>query len=268
VLNRSFCHLPGLREAGEEMLWRRGVLCWDDLERAAPGILSAAKHEELRAALPLSCTALATGNLGFFLRRLPRRHAVRVVTLAFEHTAFLDIETDGLGPTAQVTTAVVCRQGLAKGYVRGQDLERLRDDLRAAALLVTYNGYRFDLPVLRRESLLPPRLLHLDLCPVLHDWGHYGGLKAVSERLGLPLPTGMAHTGADAVALWRRSEDGPDRNALTELLRYNAWDACILPTLAWRLLQWSFAAYPLPRALPPCPKAPAQMALHSGTIAL
>lgn len=269
MLSRSFCHLPGVREAGEEMLWRRGILCWNDLGRAPVGLLSTAKHTALCAALAASRAALAAADLGYFLARLPPRHRVRILPDVLGRTAFVDVETDSLDPTARVTTVVVLRDGRACGYVHGHGLQRLATDLRSAALLVTYNGTRFDLPVLRRECLLKGQPHHLDLCPVLHAWGVYGGLKRTAQRLGIRSPAGLAgRTGADAVALWDSYAHGADASALAELLRYNAWDALVLPQLAWRVLSWSTAAYPLRSWLPKCPEPPAVLTLSSGTIAL
>ncbi len=269
MLSHSFCHLSGVREAGEEMLWRRGILCWNDLVRAPVGLLSTAKHAALCAALPASRAALAAADLGYFLARLPLRHRVRVLPEVLNRTAFVDVETDGLDPQALVTTVVVLRNGNASGYVRGPDLDRLATDLRSAALLVTYNGTRFDLPVLRRHGLLEGQPHHLDLCPVLHAWGLYGGLKKTAQRLGIRRPAELTgRTGAEAAALWHRYARDADASALVELLRYNAWDALALPQLAWRVLAWSMAGYPLRRSLPECGGLPAVLALSARTIAL
>lgn len=193
---------------------------------------------------------------------------MRVLPGALDRTTFLDVETDGLGPAAQVTTVVACRPGRIRAYIRGMDLERLPQDLRSAPLLVTYNGRRFDLPVLRRQRLLPPQILHLDLCTVLHAWGYYGGLKAVVRRLELAPTAGGAATGADAPTLWNRFAAQADGAALAELLRYNARDAAVLLPLAWRALAWSFSAYPLRRALPPCPDLPDVVTCLDGSVAL
>jgi uncharacterized protein YprB with RNaseH-like and TPR domain len=108
--------------------------------------------------------------------------------------------------------------------------------LEGVETICTYNGSRFDLPVIRRR-------LGLDLAKEFrsHDlmydcWRHglFGGLKRVEEQLGIARRS-KGIDGWDAMRLWSRYEDGGDREALEILLAYNRDDVLNLPVLESRL---------------------------------
>jgi uncharacterized protein YprB with RNaseH-like and TPR domain len=108
--------------------------------------------------------------------------------------------------------------------------------LEGVETICTYNGTRFDLPVIRRR-------LGLDLAgrfrshDLMYDcWrsGLFGGLKRVEERLGI-LRRLKGIDGRDAMRLWSRYEDDDDERALELLLGYNREDVLNLPVLEARL---------------------------------
>ncbi|MDZ4339642.1 MAG: ribonuclease H-like domain-containing protein [candidate division NC10 bacterium] len=116
-----------------------------------------------------------------------------------------------------------------------------RRALEGIQVICTYNGSRFDLPVIRRR-------LGLDLCAAFtsHDlmydcWRRrlYGGLKRVEERLGISRRT-RGIDGVDAMRLWHRYETSRDREALATLLEYNREDVLNLECLD-RMLRGSVA---------------------------
>ena len=109
--------------------------------------------------------------------------------------------------------------------------------LEGVQTICTYNGSRFDLPVIRRR-------LGLDLSKEFrsHDlmydcWRHglFGGLKRVEEQLGISRRS-KGIDGFDAMRLWSRYEEGGDEEALRTLLSYNRDDVLNLPVLEARLL--------------------------------
>lgn len=109
--------------------------------------------------------------------------------------------------------------------------------LEGVQTICTYNGSRFDLPVIRRR-------LGLDLSKEFrsHDlmfdcWRHglFGGLKRVEEQLGISRGL-KGIDGFDAMWLWSRYEDGGDAEALDTLLSYNRDDVLNLRVLETRLL--------------------------------
>lgn len=151
--------------------------------------------------------------------------------------AYLDIETSFSGAITVVGLYAEDRGiiQLVGGTV--SDLAVWRA-LVGVETICTYNGSRFDLPVIRRR-------LGLDLAREFrsHDlmyecWrrGLFGGLKRVEERLGIARHS-KGIDGWDAMRLWARYEDGGDEEALTMLLSYNREDVLNLPVLESRLLE-------------------------------
>ena len=132
---------------------------------------------------------------------------------------------------------------------------------------MTYSGARFDLPLLRRHFGLPLAQPHLDLCPVLHAWHLYGGLKATEAALGLRRRRSTGVDGLEAVRLWERYRRGHDPAALRQLLVYNAEDVLVLEMLLARTLAWSMRGCPLYR--PSLPAAtPTTLQTPLGPLAL
>jgi uncharacterized protein YprB with RNaseH-like and TPR domain len=149
--------------------------------------------------------------------------------------AYLDIETSYDHAISVVGVYIpglgTCQ--LVGGDITDVSVARL---LEPATCLYTFNGHRFDLPVIRRE-------LRLDLAQMLrtHDllydcWARslYGGLKAVERRLGIER-TFCEVDGRMAMTLWQRYEALGDRDALTLLLAYNREDIENLEVLRDRL---------------------------------
>ena len=145
--------------------------------------------------------------------------------------AYLDIETSILG---EITVIGVYRSDesffqLVDDEVTGPNLMTL---LEGVETLYTYNGSRFDLPVIR--AVLGVDLAqHFRSHDLMYDcWRQnlYGGLKRVEEQLGITrLTKGM--DGADAVELWERYKNLGDDEALKLLLLYNCEDVMNLTIL-------------------------------------
>jgi hypothetical protein len=95
------------------------------------------------------------------------------------------------------------------------------------AVLVTYNGRRFDLPRLRHRLGCKFPYPHFDLAPALRAAGYGPGLKACERQLGVTRRLCSELDGAIAVTLWQRFTRG-DSSALETLLTYNAEDVLAL----------------------------------------
>lgn len=138
--------------------------------------------------------------------------------------AYLDIETS-LG--GRVTVVGVYREDRGFRQLVGGEITDLSvwEALEGVDTLCTYNGDRFDLPVLERETRLDlrSRFRSLDLLRECRRAGLKGGLKRMEERFGIARNSrGM--NGWDALHLWARYEDAGDRGALRLLLEYNRED--------------------------------------------
>ncbi len=233
VLRRTFLHFTKIGERRERHLWRIGYRDWEDL-------LSRNGPDEFRwcwatwqTEAERSETALERGDASFFADRLARSFWWRVVPEFRSRTLFLDIETTGLTGADCITLIGVYDGRDYQAFYRRDDWDELREKLASSAVLVTYNGALFDLPILRSvlpDWRFPP--LHLDLCPLLRRIGYRGGLKGVEKQLGIQRSPETAElNGWDAVRLWWRWADYGDGKALELLTRYNREDVVHLSFL-------------------------------------
>lgn len=138
--------------------------------------------------------------------------------------AYLDIET---GRDGQATVVGIYREdrGLVQLVGGGITDAGVWEALEGVDAICTFNGDRFDLPILERQTRLDLRgaFRSLDLVRECRRHGIKGGLKALEERFGIARESrGM--TGWDALRLWARYEDEADEEALRMLLAYNRED--------------------------------------------
>jgi len=145
--------------------------------------------------------------------------------------AYLDIETCTGG---QVTVVGIFREDRGFCQLVGGEITDVAvwEALDGVETICTYNGDRFDLPVLERQTRLDLRsqFRSLDLLRECRRVGLKGGLKRLEERFGIARTTrGM--NGWDAVRLWARFESNGDQEALRLLLEYNREDVMNLVPL-------------------------------------
>lgn len=234
MLRATFLHFSGIGPVTEADLWRSGVGDWSDLA-GRPGALGLSETSRRRLGLEVTSSerALAARDAEYFGRRLPGREHWRLYPEFARETAFLDIETTGLSPYEGIVTVVsVHGADGTRTFVAGEDLEELPAYLGRYALLVTFNGSRFDLPFLevRFPELVPPSV-HVDLRFLLYRLGLSGGLKRIEERLGIGDRSGVEGVhGLDAVRLWQEFRRG-SAAALDRLVRYNRADTVNLEPL-------------------------------------
>jgi hypothetical protein len=246
VLTRSLCCFRGISVGAERKLWRSGFLTWDHLPRAGQ-VLSSRKAADLAGQLPELRAALDGGVADVFLRRLPVGHRVRVLPDFAQGTTFLDVETTGLGPRDDLTVIGVYRDGRQHSFVRGRNLTEFLRIWRQTSVLVTFNGVRFDWPVLARAFGLTCAPPHIDLLVEARAFGYVGGLKSMERAIGVRRATDETGDGEEAVRLWREFVDQGSEASLDRLLRYNTRDVQSMLVLAGDLLRRSMEQYPGPR---------------------
>lgn len=248
MLSRTFLHVPGVGDRREQDLWRRGYTSWNAFLREYPAgpwrDLVAERLEPGRAA-----------------RDLPRRAAWRLATAFPGRTAYLDIETTGLGFGPDSITCIgLCDGETVETFVRGRDLHRFPRALERFEAVVTYNGSCFDLPVLQAsfpDFDFGERLRHIDLRFPLARLGLKGGLKGVEQALGLSRAPEL--DGADgylAVLLWGAHQAGHP-NALETLLSYCLEDVVHLIPLLAHVYDRMTAGLPVEPDPYPIPRIPA-----------
>ncbi len=186
-----------------------------------------------KQALRSSITALDRRDSGYFENKYRPGERWRLLPDFARETAFLDIETTGLGGDSYITMCGVLDSNGFKAYVRSENLDQLAADLEQYKLVVTFNGISFDVPWLRRElGPLLQKAAHVDMMHVLRNVGFRGGLKKIERAIGLDRGDDLSMlSGRDAVVLWNMAQEGEPR-ALETLIRYNAEDVASLPLLA------------------------------------
>lgn len=148
---------------------------------------------------------------------------------------FLDIETSWEG---DITVIGIYTPGNGTVQLVGLKVmaANLMAALRDARIIYTYNGSRFDLPVIHRRLGidLKAHFVHHDLMYDCWKNNLYGGLKKVEQLLGIGRDTeGLG--GTDAMNLWQMYEKQNDKEALDILLKYNREDVENLCLVAERL---------------------------------
>ncbi|MDG5819039.1 ribonuclease H-like domain-containing protein [Natronococcus sp. A-GB7] len=243
-IENSFIPVRGVGETTERRLWENGVTHWEEFDGSVVGDTLADRIETF---IDEGWTHLERGDVSTFAESLPAASRWRLYENVREETAFLDIETTGLSADRNdVTTVSIHRGDETKTFVQGRDLtaRRLEAELEESALLVTFNGQRFDVPFLETCYDLDVTVPHVDLMYPCKKVGLDGGLKAIERELGIgrDMPD---LSGRDAVRLWHEYEAGDDA-ALERLVEYNRADTenmkPLLETVAGRLHESVFEA--------------------------
>lgn len=233
MLRETFVHLPGIGLQTERRLWEQGCATWDDLLRT-PSAFSygSASTELVRRELDRSVKALAEGRHQYFAKKLRQRDSWRTWPEFRKSCVYLDIETDGSNHPDSVTLIGMYDGATFTCLRKGEDLESFRDIISRYAMIVTFFGTGFDIPVLgKRFPALGLDQIHLDLCVLLRNAGVRGGLKKIEGEFGITRSEETAGlTGYDAVKLWRAYERGRPE-ALETLVAYNREDVVNLEPL-------------------------------------
>lgn len=242
MIRRTFLLLPGIGQLKERRLWESGVLSWEEfLDRKHLAGISDGRKGSLDHELGMAREFWDRGRTDYFTRLLPSGQHWRMYRRLKDDTAYLDIETDGLGPGAVITMVSVHLHGRTTTLTRGMDLssDNLARALDGTKMLVTFNGSTFDLPMIEREfPFSVPKVPHYDLRHACPKVGLRGGLKQVEVLLGYRRPQEVEYvTGEEAVYLWHLWERKGSENALKLLRRYNQEDTRNLEPLAETVYQ-------------------------------
>lgn len=155
---------------------------------------------------------------------------------SINNSAYLDIETSFYGEITVVGIFIPPDNiiQLVGGIIEEYTIMRVLDTVE---VIVTYNGSRFDIPVIKKRlglDLMEHFKSH-DLMYECWQQGIYGGLKAVEKKLGISRETeGLC--GRDAPVLWEKYIRKGDESALDLLLKYNVDDVMNLLVLEERLM--------------------------------
>jgi len=137
---------------------------------------------------------------------------------------YLDIETTNERGISMIGMWSEER-GLVQLYGHGVTAERLLESIPEDARVITFNGLRFDLPIISRVVGvdLGSRNRQLDLMDACRLKGIRGGQKAIEQRLGIARETEGVR-GQHAPRLWEDWWEAGNRRSLDLLLKYNEED--------------------------------------------
>jgi uncharacterized protein YprB with RNaseH-like and TPR domain len=261
MLTHSFIHLPGIGAKTEQKLWKAGCHQWQQWQVPSPVRLPNSSLPEISRLLQMSLDELEKGP-GFFSKRLPANEQWRLFSHFRERTAFLDIETTGLGQEAEITTIALYDGNSTRCYINGQNLEDFEKDIWKYEVLVTYNGKGFDIPVLERWFRFKLTQAHIDLRYILAKLGFKGGLKGCEKQLGIDRGPLAGVDGYFAVLLWQDYIHNNNEKALETLLAYNIEDTVNLERLLIEAYNRNVLLTPFgEELLLPLPEAP-QVSYH------
>lgn len=230
MLQHTFCHLDGIGRKTEERLWEAGILSWQDWQDPPPICLKSTSRIEAITVLEKSLAALEN-NPDFFTDKLAANEHWRLFPHYREKTAYLDIETTGLGESSEITTIALYDGQKIRTYVNGINLEAFVEDISHYQILVTYNGRSFDIPFIENYFNITLEQAQIDLRYVLSKMGYRGGLKGCEKAIGINRNELDGVDGYFAVLLWYEYENYNSQEALETLLAYNTADTVNLETL-------------------------------------
>ncbi len=232
MLKKTFCHVSGISENTEKVLWENGVSDWDYFLENFENIscIGKSKLNKIKSELLFSKQNLDENNLSYFKDKIPNKEHYRMKN--YGKIAYVDIETTGLSKYTDIITMIGIYDGTtAKSYISGQDLEEAYEKLKEFDIIVTFNGKSFDIPFIEHHAKQKYNIIHFDLRFMLKEFGLAGGLKKIETQLGIVRPDEVDGVdGFEAVRLWRRYKKG-DENALKKLLIYNKEDIVNLKDL-------------------------------------
>ncbi|HIQ37772.1 MAG TPA: exonuclease [Desulfocapsa sulfexigens] len=266
MLTHTFIHLPGIGSKTEQNLWKSGIYEWQQWPEKPQVKLQNSSLPELVSLLHSSMEELEKGP-EFFSSRLPSNEQWRLFSHFRDRTAYLDIETTGLGQSAEITTIALYDGNKIYCYVNGKNLEDFEHDIWNYDVLVTYNGKGFDIPVLERWFHTKLTHAHIDLRYILAKLGFKGGLKGCEKQLGMSRGGLDGIDGYFAVLLWQDYINNNNEKALETLLAYNIEDTVNLERLLIEAYNMNVLSTPfgedLVLELPGTPKIPYQADINT-----
>ena len=234
MIRATFQLVPGLGPGRERAMWAAGFRDWSDVRAARPESLPIPDVllPALLGAVDVLEEAWARKDLATLAARIPQAEHWRLFGTFAAAAVYLDIEIDR---EDGVTVVGVLDEAGPRLMMAGKELchASLDQQVPPHCLLVTFNGSSFDVPVLCKafDTWQAPTA-HMDLRHLWTKLGHWGGLKALEDEVGIGRPTHIKTLdGSHASWLWQHARLG-DRTALVKLAEYNLYDTVNLRTLA------------------------------------
>ena len=239
ILDQSLCMLQGVSPEVEIRLRRAGVMACAQLAAEVERYFSANHAQRIRASYEEWKMARAYGLVDWEVNHLPVGHRVRALKEHWDNVLFYDIETDGTMAASSITCISTLRNGRICSFWRGHNLSDFLAEWATAKILVSFNGKRFDTPIVCKAFGLTSVPAQIDLMNEAAHYGYRGGLKVVEKKFGFVRKEEGCTDGKDAIRLWNEYSETHSVKVLSELLEYNQADVMALVTLATGILRLS-----------------------------
>lgn len=236
LVEQSLCQIAGISPELECKLRRSGVTSAMLLGLRCDEMFPPVRAARIRASIERNRKFMNLGLTDAVVNAFPCGHRVRVLSDRFERACFLDIETDEQMHVTCISTQMG-RQSAT--FFRGRNLDDFLDVWQKAELVVSFNGKRFDVPIIRRTFGLTRVPAQIDLMDEARHYGLAGGLKQIEKVIGFVRNSSVGMNGKDAIELWHRFQTLSDGEALERLKRYNREDVESLVMLYKWLLRMS-----------------------------
>ena len=233
MLHNSFSHIPSIGATTEKKIWDSGIDSMDSFIKSPPAFLSKNKSTKISDHIKVSKEKITANDASYFYENLSTAEHWRLFREFQGSTAYLDIETTGLGDPGDIITTISLYDGKnIKYYINGQNLNDFLNDIQHYQVIVTYNGKSFDIPFIERYFGITISQAQLDLRHILYSLGYSGGLKSCEHQLGIGRTGYLAEVdGYFAVLLWHDYKKTQNKKSLETLLSYNIEDVLNLEFL-------------------------------------
>lgn len=231
LLDCSLCMLDGISPAAECALHRRGSFLQKQVVAAADSLFSPRKAAQVRSSFEMIQKARDPRLIDCLVNTLPCGYRVRALHDFFEKAAFIDIETTGLENVASITCISVLINGKMSTFVQGINLYDFLDTWQKCALIVSFNGKKFDLPRILRAFHLSTVPVHIDLIDEAAHFGIRGGLKKLSPCLEFQWQADANMNGEEASKLFKEYLISRNPEQLAKIIAYNQDDVNALVRL-------------------------------------
>lgn len=236
LTEHSLCQIAGITPELECKLMRSGMTSVAQLGLRCGEMFPISRAERIRTSIARHRKFRELGMTDGIVNAFPCGRRVRVLSDRFERACFLDVETDERMRITCISTLMDCQ---AATFTRRRNLDDFLDVWQKAELLVSFNGKRFDVPIIQRTFGLTRVPAQIDLMDEARHYGLTGGLKQIEKAIGFQRDGSAGMNGMDAVVLWHRFDHSGDEDALETLKRYNREDVESLVVLYKWLLRMS-----------------------------
>lgn len=241
LLEQSLCLLKGVSHEAEIRLRRNGVISCRQLSENADTYFSASHANRIRESFTEWLLASSCGLVDWEINHLPPGHRVRALFDHWGDALFYDIETDGTNTASCITCISTILNGVCRSFWRGHNLTDFLCEWAKAKILVSFNGKRFDTPIVCKAFGLTSVPAQVDLMDEAAHYGYRGGLKKIEKQIGFVRKIKDCENGDDAIRLWNDYQDHLSEDSLKTLLAYNQEDVQSLIALSNVILKQSLA---------------------------